>query len=439
MRRMFTTSTSKTRIHRLGRAAVALAAAGLIITAGACSSDDDDASPASAVPATTAVPPTTAAPTTTVAATTTAPPATTEAPRTTVAPSTTAAGPTTTQPNPARQALLAGVLESHHAAGEFVGARIAVLDADGSITEATVGTQTTDAGSPPVDLDVPWNIGSATKMMVAVVVLQLADEGKIDLDAGIAPYMPDLADADRITPRQLLQHTSGLNNYDEQPAVLSEMQRPWTRAELIAVSEAAGRLGEPGGPFHYSNTNYMVLAEIIEQATGNSWSDEVQERIARPLGMTHTSLLEHMTSPGFAVVDGGFVDATTMQDPSLGGPAGGLQSTGRDMLRFGEALFDGTLLSPESQKAMQAFVPGEDYSAYGLTHGYGLGLERYVSEAGAALGHLGTGLHTSFLGYDAGTDTLVVVTSNTINSESTAIMALETLAAIAALSPAPTA
>ena len=141
-----------------------------------------------------------------------------------------------------------------------------------------------DADSPPVDLDVPWNIGSATKTMVAVVVLQLADEGTIDLDAGIARYMPDLADADRITPRQLLQHTSGLNDYHDQPAVLSDMQRPWTPAELIAVAEAAGRVGEPGGPFHYSNTNYMVLGEIIEQVTGNSWSDEVQARDRRAAG-----------------------------------------------------------------------------------------------------------------------------------------------------------
>ena len=137
-----------------------------------------------------------------------------------------------------------------------------------------------------------------------------------------------------------------------------------------------------------------------------------------------------MTSPGFAVVDGGFVDATTMKHPTLGGPAGGMQSTGRDLLRFGTALFDGTLLSPESQAAMQAFVPGEDYSAYGLTHGYGLGLEQYVSEAGTVLGHIGTGLHTWFIGSSHHLHD-VVVTSNTINSESTAFMALETLAAIA--------
>jgi D-alanyl-D-alanine carboxypeptidase len=282
-----------------------------------------------------------------------------------------------------------------------------------------------------VDLDAVWNIGSLTKTMVAVVALQLAEEGRLDLDAGIAPYMPELAGADRITPRQLLQHTSGLNEYDSQPVVIDDMQRRWTPAELIAVAEAAGRVGDPGGPFHYSNTNYVVLGQIIEQVTGSAWSAEVQTRIAQPLGMTDTSVLVAPTSPGFAVVDGGFVDATTLEDPSLGGAAGGMQSTGRDLLKFGTALFDGTLLSPESMVEMQKYVPGEDLSEFGLTHSYGLGLEQYVSDAVTVLGHLGTGLQGSFLGYDPASDTLVAVTSNTQNPESTAIMALETLTAIA--------
>jgi D-alanyl-D-alanine carboxypeptidase len=165
--------------------------------------------------------------------------------------------------------------------------------------------------------------------------------------------------------------------------------------------------------------------------TGNAWSDEVQTRIAEPLGMSDTSVLDEVSSPGFAVVDGGLVDATGVQHPSIGGAAGGMQSTGRDVLRFGAALFAGTLLSPESQAAMQAFVPGDDLSAYGITHSYGLGLEQYVTDAVTVLGHLGTGLQGSFLGYDPVSDTLVAVTSNTQNPESTALMALETLTAIA--------
>ena len=421
MRGMFNNSTSNIRSPYRGRIALALAAGGLVLTAAACSSDADDATAASSTPpiaAATAPPPTVVV-------------ATTPAPTTTVAPTTTAAAPSTTQPDPARLALLQAILDSHHAAGEFVGARVAVLDADGSLSEATAGTQTTDAGGAPVDLDVPWNIGSLTKTMVAVVVLQLADEGRIDLDAGIAQYMPDLAGADEITPRQLLQHTSGLNDYENLPAVLDDRQRPWTPDEMIAVAEAAGRVGVPGGEFHYSNTNYVVLGRIIEQVTGNAWSDEVQSRIAEPLGMADTSLLVEPSTPGYAVVDGGFADATHVEDPSLGGAAGGMQSTGRDLVKFGAALFGGTLLSPESLQQMQTFVPGDDLSEYGITHSYGLGLERYETDAVTVLGHLGTGLQGSFLGYDPTNHTLVAVTSNTQNPASAAMMALETLTALA--------
>ena len=81
----------------------------------------------------------------------------------------------------------------------------------------------------PSDLDVPWNIGSATKTFVAVVVLQLAEEGRLDLDAGIDRFLPELPGAERITPRQLLQHTSGLGEYKDQPAVLNDPTRAWTR------------------------------------------------------------------------------------------------------------------------------------------------------------------------------------------------------------------
>lgn len=327
--------------------------------------------------------------------------------------------------------MLSGILESHRSAGEFVGARIALLDRDGTITEVADGTTTTDPSSTPVDLDVAWNIGSVTKTFVAVVALQLADEGKIDLDAGIDRFLPDLAGADRITPRQLLQHTSGLGEYNDKPAVLNDAHRLWTPAEMIAVAESAGRVDEPGGPHHYSNTNYVVLGEIIEMVTGHSWIDEVRTRIVEPLGMTNTSMLGGELPVGYKSVDGSFVDSTTSMDPSLAGPAGGLQSTGRDLLKFAAALAHGTLLSPASQTAMQVFVPGDDYSQFGIVHGYGLGLEQYSNEAISVEGHMGTGeAQSAFLGYDPEQGTAVAVMTNTAIAGPQAFMAFETLTAV---------
>jgi D-alanyl-D-alanine carboxypeptidase len=327
---------------------------------------------------------------------------------------------------------LTNILELHHAAGDFVGGRIALLDRDGTITEVTAGTTGLEPDSGPVDPDVPWNIGSATKTFVAVVVLQLADEGRLDLDAGIERFLPDLVAADRITPRQLLQHTSGLGEYLDQPAVRNDLQRRWTPAELIAVAEAAGRFGEPGDAHHYSNTNYVVLGEIVEQLTGHPWDEEVAARIVAPLGMTHTSNITDERQPGFIVSNGSFVDATSIADPSVGGAAGSLQSTGRDLLLFATALAEGTLLSPESQAAMRAFAPAEDLSEFGVVHGYGLGLEHYATAAITVVGHLGTGeAHSAFVGYDPVHGTAVAVMTNTAVSGPQGVIAIEALTAAA--------
>ena len=388
-----------------------MAAAGLLLAATACSSAGD-----AATPGTTVAPTGTVAPSSSVPSSTSVPP-------------TSSAPPTTSETGAARQALLSGVLESHHTAGEFVGARIALLDRDGTITEVAAGTPTVDPASGPVDPDVAWNIGSATKIFVAVVALQLAEEGRIDLDAGIDGYLPDLPGADRITPRQLLQHTSGLGEYLDQPAVQTDTQREWTPSELIAVAEAAGRVGEPGGPYHYSNTNYVVLGEIIEQATGHSWDDEVRTQDRRATGPDPHRARSPTSGP--PATSSSTVPSSTRpggRHPSIGGAAGALQSTGRDLLLFAAALADGTLLSPDSRTAMAAFVPGEDYSQFGIVHGYGLGLEQYGYKAITVHGHLGSAAaYSAFLGYDAEHGTAVAVMMNSNNPGPQVFMALETL------------
>jgi D-alanyl-D-alanine carboxypeptidase len=334
-------------------------------------------------------------------------------------------------PTSDRQALLAGILDAHRAAGDFVGGRIALRDRDGTITEVTAGTSTVEPAGGPVDPTVAWNIGSITKTFVAVVVLQLADEGRLDLDAGIDRFLPDLADGGAITPRQLLQHTSGLGEYENQPAVLADRQRSWAPDELIAVAEAGGRVGEPGEAHHYSNTNYVVLGEVIEQVTGHTWADEVRTRIVEPLHMSNTDVLGSEPPVGYQDIDGSFVDTTLTEDPSLAGAAGGLQSTDHDLLLLATGLADGRLLSPESTRAMQTFVPGEDYSEFGIDHGYGLGLERYATDTIVVIGHMGTGnAQSAFVGYDSAHGTAVAVMTNTATPGPQAIMAIEALTAV---------
>ena len=221
-------------------------------------------------------------------------------------------------------------------------------------------------------------------------------------------------------------HTSGLGEYLDDPAVQGDLAREWAPAELIAVAEAAGRYGEPGGPHRYANTNYIALGEIIRQVTGNPWYDEVQTRIARPLGMTSTSYVGDDRPVGYKLIDGAFVDWTLGSHPSIGGATGGLQSTGHDLLRFDAALRDGTLLTPESRAAMEAFVPAEDLSQFGIDHGYGLGLERYGMDGMTVIGHMGTGeAQNSYIGFQLETGTTVAVQTNTAAAGPQAIMAVE--------------
>jgi D-alanyl-D-alanine carboxypeptidase len=343
-----------------------------------------------------------------------------------------APSPTVTTAERAHEQMLRDILVLHHAAGDFVGAIIAMRDPDGTISEAVGGTPSVDSTSGSVDPDVAWNIGSATKTFVAVVVLQLASEGRLDLDAGIDAFLPDLPDAELITPRQLLQHTSGLGEYLDQPAVLDDLRRQWTPAELIAVAEDGGRVGRPGESFHYANTNYIVLGEIIEQVTGNTWADEVRARISEPLGLTRTRAMTDERPTGYQIADGAFVDATDIADPSVGGAAGALLSTDRELLRFATALAAGSLLSPASQRTMMTFVPGYDYSSFGIVHSYGLGIERYVTDEITIIGHMGTGVaQSAFFGFDPVHGTAVAVMTNTAVAGPQALMGAEALTAAA--------
>ncbi len=338
--------------------------------------------------------------------------------------------------DPAHAAALQKVLAEHRGDGDFVGARIALMDPDGAVTEVSDGTTSTDPASPPVDLDTAWNIGSATKTFVAVVVVQLAEEGRLDLDAGIARWFPNLPQADRITPRQLLQHTSGLNEYRDSATVQADKVRRWTPAELIAVAESAGRVGAPGAAHHYSNTNYIVLGELVRKVTGHDWDAEVRTRITKPLDMRHTRLVQAGPAApvGYRVVNGTFSDATHIADPSVGGAAGGLQSTGRDLLKFAVALENGTLVSPGSRTAMESFIPSEDLSRFGIEHTYGLGIEQYRNDQITLVGHMGTGeAQSSFIGFDRAHHRAIAVQTNTAIPGPAAMMAMQSLLAVNAL------
>ncbi len=142
---------------------------------------------------------------------------------------------------------------------------------------------------------------ASPRRFVATVVLQLADERRLDLDAGIQSYFPDLKDADRITARELLQHTSGLREYNDQPQVLDDPRRHWTPDEMIAVR--GDRRAATASPVRASTTRTPTTscsASSSRRSPATRWDEEVHTRIVEPLGMTHTDVITtQLGAPAF--------------------------------------------------------------------------------------------------------------------------------------------
>ncbi len=325
------------------------------------------------------------------------------------------------------------ILETHRARREFPGAVLALRDAFGTSVTVTAGTADPTKPGVPIDPGTPWIIGSTTKTFLAVVVLQLAQERRLDLDATIESFVPELPGASRITTRQLLQHTSGLSEYLHTEAVERDARREWPAHDLIAVALARGPVAEPGAGYHYANTNYLVLDEIVEKVTSRPWYAEVRSRILEPLGLRHTGYAGEPEAPrlgpGYVVADRKFVEATGRWHPSIGGAAGAMYSTASDLLTFTVALFEGDLLDAKGRAEMRAFVPGDDMGY--VHHAYGLGLERYTVNELTVLGHMGTAsAHGSFIGYDPVSRAAVAVQVNAANPGPAAVIGAEVLGAV---------
>jgi len=257
-------------------------------------------------------------------------------------------------------------------------------------------------GSEAVTKDARFRIASTSKTFVAVVVLQLVEEGVLELDALAMQWLPpevvgQLSNADRVTVRQLLQMRSGVPEYlgdDFMEAVWAEPERKmlYTPTEVLAYAYGKVAYFEPGAEFRYTNTNYILLQMIVEAATGNPLHQEVRERILEPVGMTNSYTQLHETLPGGFVhgysgykQDGSVVDVTDDNDGGGLGD-GALISTTGDLILFYQALFpEKTLLGEEMGAQMLDFQEtGQPDSRYGL------GVSEMGTPWGKMIGHTGS-------------------------------------------------
>ena len=233
------------------------------------------------------------------------------------------------------------------------------FDARGDSVSAAVGADF-DGESPSIDD--PIRVGSITKLLTSTTMLSLVDEGLVELDAPLSQYLSRIEIDERITVRDVLQHSSGLADYTETagylPMLFEDPGRSWSPEEVFELAPTDELFFDPGATFVYSNTNYIALGLAIEEVTGQTFHDAVRERIIDPLGMSTTYLEHHEDGPeplgGYTGLSGEIepiaFDFTSIATNAWS--AGGYVSSASDLHRFMGALFAGEVISPEMLSEM---------------------------------------------------------------------------------------
>ncbi|MEV6769320.1 serine hydrolase domain-containing protein [Nocardia sp. NPDC051030] len=304
-------------------------------------------------------------------------------------------------------------LENIHHAG-MPGVFAEVRD-NGQIWRGAAGFADLATGRP-VTVDMRHRVGSITKSFTAAAVLQLVDEGEIGLDTPIGHYLPQLVPGERgaaITVRMLINHTSGLAEYlpyaysslaafpvvaKTTPASLDDNRFTKFHApDLIAMGVAAPATGAPGStPGVYSNTNYLLMSQLLESITGTTAEKCITRNVIERAGLRDTELATETQIHGPHSLHYeswmGMIDPPrdfSVYDMSFVGPAASLISTVADLNRFFGLLLAGEIISPASLQQMQRTGPVISFE--GKTIEYGLGLHKVtVPGHGIYWGHEGS-------------------------------------------------
>jgi len=272
----------------------------------------------------------------------------------------------------------------------------AIQTADEDIWAHAVGVSSVN---PPADVttDDAFLIGSVAKTLTSACVLQLADEGILNLDDSLYHWLPAIPYVDStITIRQLLNHTSGLyevlSHPDHQDSLLADLSRIWTAEEFIGHFISPPQF-QPGTSWGYCNTNYFLLSMIIEEATGNPFYTEIRNRFFNPLMLNSIAIpaFEQLDAPVAHIWwditgDGVLDDANDfymsyLSLNSVAGAAGGYFSTPTDCTKWMRTYMRGDLLSEAMMNEAKTTV-----NVGGNIEKYGLGLMRKIN---------------GFLGYEA--------------------------------------
>jgi len=286
------------------------------------------------------------------------------------------------------------------------GVSAAVIFPDGTIWTGVSGISHENVAIEP---DMLFAIGSITKNVVAALTLELAEQRILLLDDPLSKWLPEYPHIDsNITIRQLLNHTSGIYMFWDNQKIWDDLKRDrtkvWSPEEVLSYIKEPGFA--PGEGWRYSNTNYLLLAMIIEKATGSTLSAEFRKRFWEPYGIDHAYLSQqeeilgnhaHVYGdnfiPGSGESDLTFLPRASHESITFG--SGGIFTTAEDLAQWSHALFGGEILQQQSMDEMLKFV---EFREVANMSAYGLGVQLYpksFSSGKRAIGHGGGNIGTT--------------------------------------------
>lgn len=235
----------------------------------------------------------------------------------------------------------------------------------------------------PATTDMHHRIGNVSAGFLTTTFLQLVDEGKLGTDSLLSEWFPELPAADRITLEMLASSLTGYRHFPDVPEFVEEFYRDpfrtWTADELIAIGTRDGTQFEPGTSWLFSDTNLVILGEVIERVEGRPLGESIAERILTPLGLTNTDspLTSYLPPPvlhGFTD-ERGFYEDATFWNPTWNLHSGSMSSNLGDLMTWARALGTGALLPPalfELQTAPRTVGKGPLTESLYYTFGVGV-------------------------------------------------------------------
>lgn len=248
-----------------------------------------------------------------------------------------------------------------------------------------------------------FRLASVTKQFTSMAIMMLKAQALIDLDATLDNYIDDFPNADKITVKQLLTHTSGIVNYTSLTNFKELKTKQHSPEQLIQLFKDLPLKFSPGAEYDYSNSNYVLLGFLINRISGMSYADFINQHIFTPLTMTNSHYGQDKI--GINNIAQGYSGNAQSDDISMSVPyaAGALSSTTEDMYLWHQAITNNTLLDQPNTELM--FTP--------VLQGYALGWYETTINNQVALAHSGgiDGFSTMTIRSKSG-DIVVTVLSN---------------------------